>query len=395
MTLKEELELLRGEPIKLKAPVEQIPCNETSNAEKLCKHPVVSVHMLTYNHEPYIAQAIEGVMMQQTDFEFELVIGEDASQDRTREICFEYQKRYPDKIRVLWSEENVTRPYGGNGVRVTARCRGEFIAFCEGDDYWTDPLKLQKQVDVMRAHPSVGLCLAGSMILSPTCTLYVWPGNSVFSGGVMEGKTFFMWHLFGKDPKRCMGPETFIMTATAMVRKSVLEKARRQFDVLRWQLRLGDTTMWLGLSVLSDVCFLADSVSVYRQHTGGACATSAGMVGWDSCLVRMYYAREVLNIGIRRFPSAFRRRFAEAMLDAALWWPKARQRQAAKVFWENGACRRVYWFSRFLLLFLFLRYGCLNSSARAWIRRYLLLWHSPFSLFGGMMVKVMHHVGKK
>ena len=153
MTLKEELEILRGEPIKVfDGDPMDIPCIETSDPEKLCKHPVVSVHMITYNHEPYIRQAIEGVMMQKTNFEFELVIGEDCSQDKTREICFEYQKKYPDKIRVLWWHENlqkVSHPAGGNGRRTTAHCRGEFIAFCEGDDYWIDPLKLQKQVDVM------------------------------------------------------------------------------------------------------------------------------------------------------------------------------------------------------------------------------------------------------
>ena len=162
MTLKEELEILRGEPIGVReGNLMDIPCIETSDAEKLCKHPIVSVNMITYNHEPYIRQAIEGVMMQKTDFEFELVIGEDASTDKTREICFEYQKKYPDKIRILWWHENlekVKHPAGGNPKRTMAHCRGEFIAFCEGDDYWIDPFKLQKQVDVMRKYPNVGLC---------------------------------------------------------------------------------------------------------------------------------------------------------------------------------------------------------------------------------------------
>ena len=159
MTLKEELEILRGEPIGVFTgdPMD-IPCIETSDAEKLCKRPVVSVHMITYNHEPYIRQAIEGVMMQKTNFEFELVIGEDCSQDKTREICFEYQKKYPEKIRVLWWHENVTK-FGGNGRRVTTHCRGEFIAFCEGDDYWIDPFKLQKQITLMRREQA-GLCVA-------------------------------------------------------------------------------------------------------------------------------------------------------------------------------------------------------------------------------------------
>ena len=105
MTLKEELEILRGEPIGVFTgdPMD-IPCIETSDAEKLCKRPVVSVHMITYNHEPYIRQAIEGVMMQKTDFEFELIIGEDCSQDKTREIC-----RGMTTVKEKESESVITR----------------------------------------------------------------------------------------------------------------------------------------------------------------------------------------------------------------------------------------------------------------------------------------------
>lgn len=162
MTSQKRNAAFRGIPYQIYAgdPMD-IPCVETSCLEKLCKHPVVSVNMITYNHESYIRQAIEGVMMQKTDFEFELIIGEDASTDKTREICFEYQKKYPDKIRVLWWHENLYRnphPAGGNLRRATARCRGEFIAYCEGDDYWTDPFKLQRQVEIMRRHPDVSFC---------------------------------------------------------------------------------------------------------------------------------------------------------------------------------------------------------------------------------------------
>ena len=95
MSIKNQLEILLGDNIQVfKGNPLDIPCNETSDIEKLCKEPLVSVHMITYNHEPYIRKAIEGIMMQKTDFEFELVIGEDCSQDKTREICFEYQKMY-------------------------------------------------------------------------------------------------------------------------------------------------------------------------------------------------------------------------------------------------------------------------------------------------------------
>ena len=117
--------------------------------------PLVSVKMITYNHAPYIAQAIEGVLQQKTNFPFELVIGEDCSTDGTREIVFEYQEKYPDIIRVITSDKNVGMKK--NGYRTTKACRGKYVAFCEGDDYWHHPDKLQKQVDYLESHPECGM----------------------------------------------------------------------------------------------------------------------------------------------------------------------------------------------------------------------------------------------
>lgn len=118
-------------------------------------NPLVSVHMITYNHEPYIAQAIEGVLRQETNFPIELVIGEDCSTDRTREIVMEYQKRHPDIIRVITSDQNVGMHK--NNKRTIKACRGKYLTFCEGDDYWHHTKKLQMQVDYLEAHPEVVL----------------------------------------------------------------------------------------------------------------------------------------------------------------------------------------------------------------------------------------------
>ena len=248
MTITEELETLRGEPIEVFTgdPMD-IPCIEISDSEKLCKHPVVSVHIITYNHEPYIRQAIEGVMMQKTDFEFELVIGEDCSQDKTREICFEYQKKYPEKIRVLWWHENVSK-LGGNSRRVSAHCRGEFIAYCEGDDYWIDPLKLQKQVDYMRETDSV-MCVASSE-----------------------------WHYpNGKIKKKIYRPERGLLsladflhhyfhTTTYVVNRSVYAACQRRYaEIIIWY----DLVITACMSTMGRVCYLPDIVSVYRWTGNG------------------------------------------------------------------------------------------------------------------------------
>ena len=117
---------------------------------------IVSVAMITYNHEPYIQKAIEGVLMQKTNFQIELLIGEDCSTDATRRICLEYQEKYPDVIKLLLPEKNLGMMQ--NSFQVLQACSGKYIAACEGDDYWTDPCKLQNQVDFLEANPNFNLC---------------------------------------------------------------------------------------------------------------------------------------------------------------------------------------------------------------------------------------------
>jgi len=117
--------------------------------------PIVSVAMITYNHAPYIGRAIESVLMQKTTFPFEIVIGEDCSTDGANEIVLDYAKQYPETIRVITSDTNVGMME--NDKRTNFACRGEYIAFCEGDDYWIDPLKLQKQYQTLTQYDALSV----------------------------------------------------------------------------------------------------------------------------------------------------------------------------------------------------------------------------------------------
>lgn len=366
MTLKEELEILRGEPIQVfDGDPMDIPCIETSDAEKLCKHPVVSVHMITYNHEPYIREAIEGVMMQQTDFEFELIIGEDCSQDKTRVICFEYQKKYPDKIRVLWWHENVSK-LGGNSRRVFAHCRGEFIALCEGDDYWIDPLKLQKQVDVMRRHPNVGLCFTGSKILQhETREWSQWDEKHIFKTGLMSGKLFFKWHCCSRK-KGQKGPETFIMTATTLFREEILQFCYEKYDIFKWRLFLGDTTLWLGLSSLSDVYYLEEKTSVYRKNRGGFCATVGAKVCRDATLVRFYY----LNRQKYKIPLSLKENMFMYWLSQFIGISKEEQKRTFKELQKCEIFKKMCKSLRFCILFYIFKQGLVSTRTVLWLNRY-------------------------
>lgn len=121
--------------------------------------PLVTIRCITYNHEPYIRQCLEGFVMQQTNFKFEAIVHDDASTDGTAAIVAEFAEKYPDIIKPIFQTENqYSKKNGAIRKALNEATRGKYIALCEGDDYWTDPLKLQKQVDFLEANPDYGMC---------------------------------------------------------------------------------------------------------------------------------------------------------------------------------------------------------------------------------------------
>ena len=120
---------------------------------------MVSVICMTYNHGPYIRNALDGFVSQKTSFMYEVIVHDDASTDNTAEIIREYEKKYPHIIKPIYQTENqYSKGVNASQVFIHPLVRGKYIALCEGDDYWTDSLKLQKQVDVMEQHPEVDIC---------------------------------------------------------------------------------------------------------------------------------------------------------------------------------------------------------------------------------------------
>lgn len=374
MIRKEEFEILRGEQIPVYSgdPMD-IPCVETSDSERLCKHPVVSVHMVTYNHEHCIRQAIDGVMMQQTDFEFELVIGEDCSTDKTREICFEYQRRYPDKIRVLWCDHNLYRnPHqaGGNWERNIAHCRGEFIAICEGDDYWTDQLKLQKQVEIFRHNPSVGICFCGANRTVPDSEeiANAWNG-SAYCRGLIKGHEAFLTHCFGHRYNGSSGDAEFLMTATVMLRATIWEKARATYEIFNWQLCLADTTTWLGAMALSDAYYLPDVVAVYRRTHSGALLGNQHRVMRDAALIRAYYSMKYLGLGMDKMLEYWGYALMAGFINYAKDSTATTQRTLAHVIPDKDMSRKLFRHGGRQVLKLLLTFGILNRYTAAFLLR--------------------------
>ncbi len=207
----------------------------------------VSVCMITFNHGSYIEQAIEGVLSQHTDFSFELIISDDISSDNTREICQRYYKRYPDKIRLLFRENNLG--IFDNFFQTISCAFGDYIAICEGDDYWIDPYKLQKQKDFLDKKPNASL---------------------VYHNAIVEdnGKRRLFIDLNAEE--HIVSTEELlkkwsIPTASIMFRKEslLLPSPLKQFHN-------ADYFLEILLQTSGDIHYIPSIMSVYRKHSGSA-----------------------------------------------------------------------------------------------------------------------------
>ena len=217
--------------------------------------PLVTVLCITYNHENYISNAIEGFLMQNTTFPVEVMIHDDASTDRTTEIIREYESRYPQLIIAIYQTENqFSKRNGAIGRIVIKKRRGTYIALCEGDDYWTDPLKLQKQVDFLESNPEYVMCY------HPFKTL---------QGGKLSRETF---PKRGRDftPDELIATPSGIATATKLYR-NVFNNEKTRNDYFRFK---GDYPLNAYLGTFGACKFLKEiGPSVYRLHKGGIWAS--------------------------------------------------------------------------------------------------------------------------
>ena len=149
---------------------------------------MLSVVFITYNHEPYLRQSLDGILLQKVDFSYEIVVGEDYSTDHTRDILMEYKEKYPEKIKLLFREKNLGRPTL-NVYQTAMECQGKYLAFLEGDDYWTDDEKLQKQVDYLEGHSEYMAVTHACKVVGKegepvedveALSLYEWSGDYTF-----------------------------------------------------------------------------------------------------------------------------------------------------------------------------------------------------------------------
>lgn len=211
----------------------------------------VSVLVVTYRHERYIGDALDGILSQETDFEVEVIVGDDCSDDGTRRVIRDYQSRHPGRIRTVFPEANLGdggKPMFAETVRIA---RGEFLAVLDGDDYWTSPSKLQRQVEFLERHPECPACFHDVLMMredgSAPSVRYNGEGFPTWSG-LTEAIRL-----------------NFVAACAPMFRRGVIQPLPASFWTLPW----GDYPLLIAAAECGPIGYIDEVMGVYRLHGEG------------------------------------------------------------------------------------------------------------------------------
>lgn len=276
----------------------------------MTKAPLVSVCCISYNQQDFIGEALEGFVMQKTDFAFEVIISDDKSTDGTRQIISEYAKKYPDIIKPVFHKKNFgsLKNYLDNFKRAT----GKYIAMCEGDDYWTDPNKLQKQVDFLESNPDYAISFH--------------PVRVRHENDNMRDH-FFPSETTGFDLDTLLD-HNFIQTNSVMYRRQVNYDEMSDADFAP-----GDWYLHLYHARFGKIGFMKDVMAVYRKHEGGMWANTGEMSGFW----RKYGAKqlEFCEQLLPLFKNDKKRQASVGLLAARIFYEINKTADAKSVFFKD------------------------------------------------------------
>jgi glycosyltransferase involved in cell wall biosynthesis len=243
--------------------------------------PKVSVVVLTYNQKKYIGECIEGAVNQQTNFDYEILVGDDCSTDGTQEIILDYQKRFPDKVKPVLHPKNLGRNGLYNTIETLKQATGYYVAIIDGDDYFLDPLKLQKQADYLDANPTFSGSFHNTFLMYEDAKAVCsgdkkYPVTENVTGLVPHEKDAVYFVLNPPDQKRVnylsdfMGEEEtwFIGTASIMYRREWMTYPEWAMNSIS-----GDIPRYIMLAKRGPIGYMPDIMSVYRKGVGGVSLT--------------------------------------------------------------------------------------------------------------------------
>ena len=242
--------------------------------------PLVSIAIITYNHEKFVGNTLETVLMQKTTFPIEIIIGEDSSTDNTRKICNGYLNKYNDIIDLLLNRKKLGM--FDNYTRTINACKGKYIAICEGDDYWTDPYKLQKQFDILEKN---------SKVVAVVTNASKCDNNSK----IIDDKGF---DITCKEQTNVISLDDFFMNTNSYPTPTVM--FRNDTDRLLEQLNyltnkyLADWILWILLHLKGDFYYLNESTACYRVNPNSVTHTVNEINRWKYDFIIRRKLREIL-----------------------------------------------------------------------------------------------------
>lgn len=207
--------------------------------------------MITYNHELYVEEAIKSFLMQKITFPIEIIIAEDCSTDRTKIICSKYFSKYPEKVRLITSNTNVGPQ--ANFIRALNAAKGKYVAYCDGDDYWTDPYKLQKQVDFLESNDDYSTCFHYAKIFN------------------QEKGEFEEQRLGPLEAKECYSIDDLLESLNCIPTCSVVFRNKLYPELPAWyyKLSIGDYPLHILNALKGKIGLINEDMSVYRRHKQG------------------------------------------------------------------------------------------------------------------------------
>lgn len=218
---------------------------------------LLSIKCTVYNHEPYLRQCLDGFVMQKTNFPFEAIVHDDASTDKSADIILEYAEKYPNIIKPIFEEENLyskDKRIIHQKIDAAMSSSSKYIALCEGDDYWTDPHKLQKQVDFLEAHPECTMVCNRTKRYSEKNKCFVEDSFCMEKDGFLDTK----------DIIRKGG--LYISTCSITYRISILEN----YPEYCKQCHVGDYPLQIMAAMKGEIYYINDAMSVYRVENSNS-----------------------------------------------------------------------------------------------------------------------------
>ena len=272
---------------------------------------LVTICCTAYNQEKFIKQCLDGFVMQKTKFRFEAVVHDDASTDNTAAIIKEYAGKYPEIIKPIFEKENQYSKHNGSLRRIMREnmrgkyiaMRGKYIATCEADDYWTDPYKLQKQVDILEADPNVSMVYTAFRTVDPNGDFMPRPIYEKYKKISFSGDILC----------QLISSGNFIMTLTTCIRRDVYKSN------IMTQTQIGlDYLLFLTAALMGKAAYLSEETGCYRYSPQSEMNANLGYVKSSYIKAKKYFVKEFLNSGIKSYTIKRRICIYLAILENAL-----------------------------------------------------------------------------